>query len=92
MFDVQLAQVEISVTSGRPHTPEEIAEIALKKIIYVGKDLPPEIQSQAESYRKNLYHILLSYIKMGERAERSLVLQALDRADMKDAAAFVRSL
>jgi hypothetical protein len=54
--------------------------------------LPPEIQSQAESYRKNLYHILLSYIKMGERAERSLVLQALDRADMKDAAAFVRSL
>jgi len=54
--------------------------------------LPPEIQSQAESYRKNLYHTLLSYIKMGARAERSFVLQALDRADMRDAAAFVRSL
>lgn len=92
MFDVQLGQVEISVTSGRPHTPEEIAEMALNKTIYVGKDLPPEIQSQAESYRKNLYHIFLTYINMGARADRSLVLRALDRADMKDAAAFVRSL
>ncbi len=43
--------VKVVTTSGRGFTPEEIAERALDKIIYVGSQTHPAIRDQAEAFK-----------------------------------------
>jgi len=51
MFDVlsgAVGDVRVMSTSGRGFTPEELAEPALDKIIFVGSQLHPAIRDQAD--------------------------------------------
>jgi hypothetical protein len=41
---------EVHTTSGRGHTPEELADMAIDKIMYVSKDANPLIRDQAEAF------------------------------------------
>ena len=43
--------IKVYTTQNRGFTPEEIAERAIEKIIYVGKDSHPVIRDQAETFK-----------------------------------------
>lgn len=69
--------VMVQTTSGRGFTPEEIAERALDKIIYVGKDANPLIKDQAEAFKENIRHVLVHYLKEAVQSDRTTIANRL---------------
>jgi hypothetical protein len=52
----------VVTTEGRGFTPEEIAERALDKIIYVGSNTHPAIRDQAEAFKNSIRQVLVHYM------------------------------
>lgn len=52
----------VMATEGRGSTPEEIAERALDKIIYVGSNTHPVIRDQAEAFKDSIRAVLVQYM------------------------------
>lgn len=51
---------------------EDLATIAIKKIIYVDRDkVPPELYDQAMEYRDKIYKVILESIKSARRSALS---------------------
>ena len=46
-----LGDVRVSHVSGRGFSPEEVAEMALEKIVYVGVNSHPVFRDQAEAFK-----------------------------------------
>ena len=59
---VELGSVMVHSVSGRGFTPEELAEQALNKIIYVGDQSHPAIREQAQAYQKHIREVLVFYM------------------------------
>jgi hypothetical protein len=68
---------EIHTTSHRGHTPEEIAEFALAKIMYVSKDANPLIRDQAEAFKGYIRDVLLlqPHIQLLTRHQAQVIQQ-----------------
>jgi hypothetical protein len=53
------AGFEVHTTSGRGFTPEEIAERAIKDVIYIGDQTHPAIRDQAREFSDRVKHVLI---------------------------------
>jgi hypothetical protein len=71
---------EIHTTSHRGHTPEEIAEFALAKIMYVSKDANPLIRDQAEAFKGYIRDVLVKYLKQAVKSDRTTLANKLREA------------
>jgi hypothetical protein len=71
---------EVHTTSHRGHTPEEIAEFALAKIMYVSKDANPLIRDQAEAFKGYIRDILVKYLKQAVKSDRTTLANKLREA------------
>lgn len=58
----------VMATEGRGSTPEEIAERALDKIIYVGSNTHPVIRDQAEAFKDSIRAVLVQYMHEAVRS------------------------
>ena len=72
--------VYVQSTSGRGFTPEELAEQALDKIVYVGSKSHPVIREQAEAFKNNLRIVLLQYLQQAVRSDRTTIANRLREA------------
>ena len=72
--------VAIHSTIGRGFTPEEVAERALDKIIYVGSDSHPAIRDQAEAFKQNIRQVLVFYMKEAIKSDRTTLANRLREA------------
>ena len=72
--------VTVMSTSGRGFTPEELAEMALDKIVYVGSKSHPIIREQAEAFRNNLRAVLVHYLQQAVRSDRTTIANRLREA------------
>ena len=75
---------EIHTTEGRGHTPEEIAEFALAKIMYVSKDANPLIREQAEAFQSYIREVLVKYLKQAVQSDRTTLANKLREAGHSD--------
>ena len=73
-------QVSVLTTNNRGFMPEEIAERALDKIIYVGGSSHPAIRDQAEAFRENIRQILVFYMKEAINSDRTTIAARLREA------------
>jgi len=71
---------EVHTTSHRGHTPEEIAEFALAKIMYVSKDANPLIREQAEAFKDYIREVLVKYLKQAVQSDRTTLANKLRNA------------
>ncbi len=60
---VLLGEIKAVSVSGRGFTPEEVAEMALEKIVYVGEGSHPVIREQAEAFRSQIRAVLVRYMR-----------------------------
>ena len=67
MSTILEGEVKVIATKGRGHTPEEIAEFALAKILYVSKDANPLIREQAEAFKGYIREVLVKYLKQAKQ-------------------------
>jgi len=72
--------VKVMATSHRGFTPEEVAERALNKIIYVGSQTHPAIRDQAEAFRENIRKVLVFYMKEAVRSHNVTLVTKFKRA------------
>ena len=75
-----VGNVMVMATEGRGFTPEEIAERALDKIIYVGSHAHPAIREQAEAFRENIRGVLVHYLHEAVRSHNVTLVNKFKQA------------
>ena len=69
----------VVTTNNRAMGADEIAELALNRIISVSEKTPMPLREQALAYRENIREVLRHYFKVVAQAERRTVVAALQR-------------
>ena len=80
MATSEVNSVTVLTTSGRGFTPEEIADRALDKIIYVGANAHPLLREQAEAYRESIRNILVFYMQEAIRSHNTTLANKFHQA------------
>jgi hypothetical protein len=96
MFDanslLNLGDVSVHTTENRGHSPEEMAEMAMNKIMLVSKDAPPVIRDQAIAHRDKLKDILIFYMNRMAQSERTTIWALMKQQGHEDMAEIIRRL
>lgn len=83
MFDPvsgTIGNVTVMTTEGRGFTPEEVAERALDKIIYVGSGSHPAIRDQAEAFKDSIRQVLVYYMHEAVRSHNVTLVNKFKQA------------
>ena len=80
LFGVEAGNVMVQTTSNRGFTPEEIAERALDKIVYVGSQSHPAIRDQAEAFKDSIRKVLVFYMHEAVRSHNTTIANKLNNA------------
>lgn len=75
-----IGNVMVMATQGRGSTPEEVAERALDKIIYVGSQTHPAIRDQAEAYKDSIRQVLIHYMHEAVRSHNVTLVNKFTQA------------
>lgn len=75
-----VGDVMVMTTQGRGFTPEEVAERALDKIIYVGSHAHPAIRDQAEAFKDSIRQVLVHYMHETVRSHNVTLVNKFTQA------------
>jgi hypothetical protein len=89
---MNIGPVSVITTQGRGHTPEEVAQRCLDKLMYVSKDAPEVIRQQAEAYRAHMYYVLVQYMHEAVKSDRTTLYAELTKQGHADMAELIRRL
>ena len=96
MFDsvghTEIPDPFVFTSNNRGHSPEEMAEMALNKIMVVSKDAPPVIRDQAMAHRDKLKEILIFYMNRMAKSERTTIWALMKKQGHEDIAEIIRRL
>lgn len=76
----EVGSVMVMATQGRGQTPEEVAERALDKIIYVGSNAHPAIRDQAEAFKDSIRGVLVHYMHEAVRSHNVTLVSKFKQA------------
>ena len=71
---------DVITTSFQGMTPEQIAELCLAKIIYVGKDANPLLKEQALAYKDSIRQVLIHYMNQAIKSNHTTIANKLHKA------------
>ena len=77
---VLLGEIKAIAVSGRGFTPEEVAEMALEKIVYVGENSHPAIRDQAEAFKGQIRVVLVRYMRQAVTSHNTTLANRLREA------------
>ena len=77
---VLLGEIKAVSVSGRGFTPEEVADMALEKIVYVGEGSHPLIRDQAEAFRSQIRAVLVRYMRQAVASHNTTLANRLREA------------
>jgi hypothetical protein len=75
-----VGSVMVMATEGRGFTPEETAERALDKIIYVGSQAHTAIRDQAEAFKDSIRQVLVYYMHEAVRSHNVTLVNKFKQA------------
>ena len=82
----------VFTSNNRGHSPEEMAEMAMNKIMVVSKDAPTVIRDQAIAHRDKLKEILIFYMNRMAQSERTTIWALMRQQGHEDMAEIIRRL
>ena len=96
MFDVEvsasLGNFEVQTTSGRGHTPEELAKNAIAKIISISEDTDPALKQQAEAFRERMFYVIVHTLEQAVKSDRTTLYNEFKKQGHDDMAEILRKL
>tara|TARA_R110000824_G_scaffold89921_1_gene220034 strand:- start:46 stop:336 length:291 start_codon:yes stop_codon:yes gene_type:complete len=96
MFDANsssdLGDVMVYTSSDSGHSPEQIADMALNRIMSVSETAPSVIRDQAMAHRDMLKEILIYYMKSMAQSERTTIWALMKKQGHHDIAEIIRRL
>jgi hypothetical protein len=96
MFEIKVSApldaFDVKTTENRGHTPEEVAELCVNRLISIGDNSHPALQAQARAFRDRMLAVVTQYIKMGIEQDRATISTELSKAGHSDMAEILRRL
>ena len=95
MFKVgvsQVGSVNVMTSEKGGLTNEQIADLAVDKIVSISDEAPAHIRQQANQFREHLKKVLYHYLLLARKEERGTILQALRSSGHKEMAEYIRRL
>ena len=86
----EVGDVLVQTTSGRGHTPEEIADRAVDRIIYIGTNAHPALQEQAVAYKGAIRDVLVLYMKEAIMSHNTTLAKRLKDAGHPELVSLLR--
>lgn len=77
---VELGDVIVHTTMNRGFTPEEIADRAVDKLIFVSETAPEPVRLQAQAYREQIRKVVHHYLLEAVRSDRTTISNRLIQA------------
>ena len=88
----ELGPVNVVTSSDGGHSAEQMADMALNKIMSVSEDAPPVIREQAYAHRQRLKEVLIFYMKRMCQSERTTIWALMKKQGHEDVAEIIRRL
>ncbi len=82
----------VETTSNRGFTPEEIAERALDKLMYVSETADPMVKAQAMVFKDQIRHVLTHHMHEAVRSYKTTLCAELTKQGHGDMAQIVRRI
>ena len=87
-----LGDVFVFTSNDGGHSPDDVAEMALNKIMSVSEDAPSFIRDQALAHRDRLKKVLVFYMNKMAQSERTTLWALLEKQGHTDMAEIIRRL
>ena len=88
----ELGNGMVYTSNNSGHSPEQMADMALNKIMSVSENAPPVIKDQAIAHRDKLKEILIYYMKSMAQSERTTIWALMKKQGHNDMAEIIRRL
>ena len=87
-----LGTVSVFTSTDRGHSPEQIADMALNRIMQINETAPPVIRDQAIAHKDRLREILIYYMNSMAKSERTTIWALMKKQGHDDIAEIIRRL
>lgn len=87
---VLLGNVSVVTTQNRGMSAEELTDMAVDKIIYVGQQSHPVIREQAEAFKRHIYSVVLAYMKQAVVSHNTTIANKLKEAGHPELVALLK--
>jgi hypothetical protein len=88
----EAGDVRVIATSGRGLNPDELTQMLLPKLIYIGPDVPADVRAAGQEQMHRMELLLKHYFAQAQRSQNTSVYNVLMNAGHESAAELVRSL
>lgn len=86
----EVGTVNVVTLDYRGFTPEELAEMALARIISVGEASHPAIIAQALAFKDDIRKVLVHYMRMAQQSEQGNIYGRLAKHGQADTAEMIK--
>ena len=87
-----IGSVAVFTSVDRGHSPEQIADMALNRIMQVTETAPSVIKDQALAHRDKLREVLIYYMHSMAKSERTTIWVLMKKQGHNDIAEIIRRL
>jgi len=84
--------VKVFTTNNRGHTPEELAERALEKLIAISETADPMVKAQAMVFKDHIRDLIIFYMKEAIRSDRTTICAELAKQGHADLARIISKI
>ena len=84
--------VKVFATKNRGHTPEELAERAIEKLISISETADPMVKAQAMVFKDHIRELIIFYMKEAIRSDRTTICAELAKQGHADLARIISKL
>ena len=88
----ELGDAIVFTSNNGGHSPEQLADMALNKIMVVSNTAQPVIRDQALAYRDHIRKVLIFYMAKMAENERTTIYALMKQQGQHDVAEIIRSL
>ena len=88
----EIGKVEVFTSTNGGHSSEQLAEMALNKIMQINESTPSPIKEQALAFRNDIKRILVYYMSKMAQSERTTIWALLRKQGHEDMAEIIRRL
>ena len=95
MFEIGVStvgSVNVHTSKNGGLTNEQVADLAVDKIVSISDDAPPHIRQQAKQFREHLKKLLYHYLLLARKEERASIVHILRSNGQKELAEYIRRL
>ena len=95
MFDLgtsSVGSVNVMTSDKGGLTNEQVADLAVDKIVSISDEAPAHIRQQANQFREHLKKVMYHYLLLARKEERGSIIHILRSNGQKELAEYIRRL